>query len=106
MQCFLVSDHALIGSKVRQVLIREGLDCPAANIARLDFAAQRLVPAQPDLIVVVLSPDAEHALDVLTKLRGLSQGHMVVIGPVSDLKLVLRVLRSGTVDYVAEAELE
>jgi pilus assembly protein CpaE len=106
MQCFLVCDHPLIGGKVRQVLIREGLDCPAANLVRLDFATQRLVPARPDLIVVVLPPDAERALGVLTGLRGVSQAHIMVVGPVSDLKLVLRVLRGGTGDYVDEAELE
>jgi pilus assembly protein CpaE len=106
MQGFLVSDHEAIGSKVRQALHREGLDCPASNVVRLDSAAHRMTPAQSDLIVVVLSPDPERGLTVLTKLRAQSQARVVAVGPDSDLKLILTALRGGADDYVMETELD
>jgi pilus assembly protein CpaE len=106
MQGFLVSDHEAIGSKVRQALHREGLDCPASNVVRLDSAAHRLTPSPSDLMVVVLSPDPERGLAVLTKLRAQSQARVVAVGPDSDLKLILSTLRGGADDYVMETELE
>jgi DNA-binding response OmpR family regulator len=99
MQCFLVSDDDLISGKVRQALLREGLDCPASNVVRLDFALPRLAaPAQPDLIVVVLSPIPERGQAVLAKLRGQTQAQMLAVGPVSDLQLILHALRGGADD--------
>ncbi|HEX8200652.1 MAG TPA: AAA family ATPase [Isosphaeraceae bacterium] len=106
MHVLLATDHEATGSRVRQVLLREGLDCPAASLVRLELASQRLTAAQPELIVVNLAPDPERGLGVLTKLRAGSQARIIAVGPESDLKLILSALRGGADDYVMESDLE
>src|SRR6266446_6992063 len=106
MQAFLVSDHEVIGNRVRQILLKEGVDCPVAQVVTLAQAAQRLVRAQPELVVVMLNPDPERALAALDALTIQAPTRVLVVGPASDPKLVLRALRGGGDDYVDEAELE
>ena len=105
MQALIMSDHEAIAGRVRQVLLFEGLDCPAACFATNDNAAQSLAKAQPDLVVMVLGPQTEHVLQVLGELRRLVQTRILVVGPASS-KLVLRALRGGADDYVDETDLE
>ena len=105
MQALIMSDHEAIAGRVRQVLLFEGLDCPAACFAPNDNAAQHLAKAQPDLVVMVLGPHTEHALEVLGELRRVVQTRILVVGPASS-KLVLRALRGGADDYVDESDLE
>jgi pilus assembly protein CpaE len=105
MQAFIVSDHESIGGRVRQVLLFEGLDCQAAHVISLDLAMQHLAKGQPELIVMVLGPDTERALNVLDGLRREVQSRVLVVGP-SSSKLVLRALRGGAADYVDEGDLE
>src|SRR5262249_55259797 len=98
-------DHDAVVAQIRQVLLREGQDCPASNVVPLERAAERLTQIQPELVVLTLAPDPERALTVLATLRGKVQARMLVVGPPSDTKLVLRTLRSGADDYVDESEL-
>jgi pilus assembly protein CpaE len=105
MQAFIVSDHESIGGRVRQILLFEGMDCQAARVVPLDLAADRLAEGQPDLLVIVLSPDPERALAVMGDAIRKVQSRVLVVGPASS-KLVLRALRGGAADYVDEADLE
>ena len=59
--------------------------------------------ARPDLLVVVLPPDPERALAALATLPVQAPARVLVVGPASDPKLVLRALRGGADDYVDEA---
>jgi pilus assembly protein CpaE len=106
MQSFLVCDHELIGGKVRQALLREGLDCPASNVVRFDLAGQRPAAAPPELVVIVLSPDPQRAMAVLTRLRSQSQAHIMAIGQTLTPQLILQALRGGADDYVDEVDLD
>jgi pilus assembly protein CpaE len=105
MQAFIVSDHESISGRVRQVLLFEALDCQASHVVSLDLAEHHLAEGQPELLVMVLSPDPERALTVLGELRRKLQSRVLVVGPASS-KLVLRALRGGAADYVDEGELE
>lgn len=106
MEIFLISDHELTGSRVREVLLKEGVNLPVAHVVSLDLAAQRLAKARPDLLFVVLEPDPDRALATLATLPVQKPTRVLVVGPASDSKLVLRALRGGADDYVDEQELE
>jgi len=106
MQAFLVSDQEPTSARVRSVLLREGYDCPTAALAALETAVNRLSQERPDLVVVVLSPDTEHALAVLGDLKQKGLLHILAVGPTTDSRLILRSLRCGANDYIDELDLE
>jgi pilus assembly protein CpaE len=106
MQALIVSDHEPTTLAVRELLLREGIDCPAANLSSLGLAADHLTRARPDLIVVALVPDADRALAAVAQLHLLTQVPLLAVGPAADSRLVLRALRSGATDYVDAADLE
>jgi pilus assembly protein CpaE len=141
MRAFIISDHEPATVRVREALLREGLDCPAGHVVslaglphsaggsaawpikhgngftsspprppRVDepgaAAAHAAAQGNPELVVLVLSPNPERALAVLAELRLLTQARCLVVGPASDPRLVLRALRGGAGDFVDEAELE
>jgi pilus assembly protein CpaE len=106
MQGFIVSDHEPTSVKVRQTLLREGAECSPGQVVSLDQAPRHLTQIKPDLLVVVLQPNAERALSVLAELRFLTQAPLLAVGPVTDAKVVHRALRGGATDYVDEAELD
>jgi pilus assembly protein CpaE len=105
MQAIIVSGHEPTGGRVRQVLLFEGYECPASNLVPLDLAVHHLAKGQPELIVVVLGPSADQALDLLAGLRRDVRTRVLVVGPGSS-KLVLRALHAGAADYVDEGDLE
>jgi pilus assembly protein CpaE len=106
MQAFIVSDHEPSSARVREVLLRQGLDCPAGHLLSLDLAAEHLTRASADLVVLVLSPDPERGLAALAGLQLPGQARVVAAGPVGDSRVVLRALRAGATDYADEAEVE
>jgi pilus assembly protein CpaE len=106
MRAFIVSDHESAAAKVRHVLLRQGLDCPAAHVLAHDLAADHLAQSSPELIVVVLSPDPEQSLAVLGDLHQGVKARVLAVGPAGDSKIVLRALRAGADDYIDESELE
>ena len=105
MQALVAGDHEAMTAQIRQVLLREGQDCPVSHVVRLDGAAERLAEVKIELAVVALSPDPERALAVVTAIRNKVAGRVLVVGPAADSKLVLRALRGGADDYIDELEL-
>jgi pilus assembly protein CpaE len=106
MQAFVASDHERTSARIRQVLLREGYDCPAGNVRTLGLLGEPPTPAATDVLVVALSPDPERALAALAGLGLPAQARVVAVGPVGDSRLVLRALRAGGSDYVDESEVE
>jgi pilus assembly protein CpaE len=88
------------------VLVQAGQKCPPVNMLRPGAALADLAQANPELVVVVLSPNAERGLGVLSVLRLLIKAKLLVIGPVTDPKLVVQAVRQGATDFVDEAHLE
>jgi pilus assembly protein CpaE len=105
MQALIMGDHEAITGRVRQVLLFDGLECPAADFSPNDLAAGQRAQKQPDLIVMVLGTDTEHGFAMLAELSRVVQTRILVVGPASS-KLVLRALRGGAHDYVDESDLE
>ncbi len=107
MQVFIISDSERASQQVQQVLLREGQECPEGNLLSLNMAVERVAqgPA-PELGIVVLAPDPERALRMVTELRLVSTLRLLVIGPASDPRLVLQSLRLGASDFIDEGELE
>jgi pilus assembly protein CpaE len=106
MQALVAGDHDPITAQIRQIVLREGHDCPVSHVVRLNLAADRLAQVKIELAVVGLSPDPERALAVVSTIRPKVPGRMLVVGPAGDSKLVLRALRGGADDYIDELELE
>jgi pilus assembly protein CpaE len=106
---FLAIDDESQGALVRQVLLRAGLDCPVANVARIDFAPQMLPRTPVDLVIVGLPDDCESSLRVLDWLEKLRRTHgqwVIAIGPTADAKVLLRALRGAIDDYLDRTDLE
>jgi pilus assembly protein CpaE len=106
MRTFIISDSERFNTVAREVLLRQGYDCPAAYMVPIDHAAEQLAPAQPELVLLVLPGDVERGLAALGELRSLTTGRLLLVGPTADSKLVLRALRMGADDYIDEAEVE
>ncbi len=106
MRTFILSDHAPLSQRVRQVLLGQGIDCPADQVFPVTRAAERLAQEPADLLVIVLSPDPDRSLQALTDLRLLSPARVLVVGPASNPRLVLLALRAGAADFIEEDELE
>jgi pilus assembly protein CpaE len=104
MHAFIVSDHELTSVKVREVLLHQGVDCPASSVLSLELAVQKLAGARPNIVVVVLFPDFEHGLSVLRHLRGTVHARLLAIGPASEPKLILQALRDGADQYLDESD--
>jgi pilus assembly protein CpaE len=106
MQVFIVSDNEPVNLRIRQILLHKGLECPPDHVIPLGRAFDRLADARPELVVVVLDPDPELALEVLSGLRLRTQARLLAVGPTQASRLVLRALRAGVSDYIDETDLE
>src|SRR5262245_55469194 len=109
MKALLAGDHEAILAQIRQVLLRDGEDCPASHVVRLSQATERVAQLQPELIVVVLPEDPEKALqarDILESLPRQLGARRLAVGPAADPKLVLRALRGLVDDYLDQSDLE
>ena len=106
MSIFLASDNDSITLRIRELLLQEGINTPTSSVVPLDMAPLQVAKARPELIVVVLSPDPERAIQTVRQLRARSQGYMLAVGPIPDSKLILRTIREGADEYLDEADLE
>jgi pilus assembly protein CpaE len=109
MNVFLASDDEVMGRQVRTVLLRQGWDCQATHVARVDLAPLQLAKSPADLVVVVLPEEPERSLSVLDWLEKLPRRNgerVLAIGPAADSKLVLRALRGSVDDYLDQSDIE
>jgi pilus assembly protein CpaE len=106
MKAFVISDHEPTTRRIREALLRNGHDCPAANVLTLGQAADRLAHAQPELVILALGPHPELAQEVLAQIHQVSPSPVLAVGPTGDTRLVLRALRSGAEDFIDEAEVD
>ena len=94
-----------LGAQLRETL-RTRLDCPAPSLLPFDHAEEVLARGRVDMLVVVLSPFPDRALNLLRKTRTLISGPVLAVGHSSDSKLILRALHEGADHYLDEDDLE
>lgn len=107
MRTLVVSQDAMdaVTSKLRGIL-RAHVDAQGPVTTTFDKVEQALYSVHPEMVVVVLSPDAERGLEMVRKLRRDLTGFLLAAGQASESKLILRALQGGADHYVDEAELE
>ncbi|HVS38679.1 MAG TPA: hypothetical protein VMS17_24195 [Gemmataceae bacterium] len=95
--------HPLIQSLRR--LIEDKLDPQGPLIAAFEQAENVLFRFRPQALLVVLSPAPDRALRYMNKVRSQVAGRVLVVGPTSDPKLILRALQDGADHYLDEDDL-
>ena len=94
-----------VSAKLRS-LLRALVDSQGPVATSFDKAEESLLQVQPELLVVVLSPDADKGLEMVRTLRRGMPGYLMAVGEASDPKLILRALQLGADHYVDQADLE
>lgn len=106
MRVCVISEEESLGSRICGALAAAGQECPAGQSVRFDQAERFLARDRPELIVAATGRHADAAIAAVSRLRDMTTGHLLAVGPVSDPRLVLGILRGGAVDYVDETAVE
>jgi pilus assembly protein CpaE len=94
-----------LGARLRAIL-QDRLNCLPPRLLSFDEAEEALARSRVSMLVVVLSPFADRALQLLRKLRARVAGPVLAVGLASDSKLILRALHEGADHYLDESDLE
>jgi pilus assembly protein CpaE len=103
LACLNVVDP--VSSKLRG-LLHALVDSQGPATTTFDKAEESVRQVQPELLVVVLSPDADKGLEMVRTLRRATPGYLMAVGQASDPKLILRALQFGADHYVDQVDLE
>ena len=114
MRALVASDDSAVATQLREGLKQMGHDCPASLVVSLQAAPSTLsqlvgggnAAAVPELLFVVVSADVERSIGTLRALRSQSLGQVFAIGPATDPKLVLRIMREGADEFLDQQDLE
>ena len=106
MRAFIVGDHLRLSEEASEILKRNGFDCRDTDRVSWGYASEFLAHARRDVILLFMSPRLDGASRVLRELRALTEAPILAVGPVSDPKFILRVLREGASEYLDENDLE
>jgi pilus assembly protein CpaE len=107
MRVLVATDSDRSAQRVWETLSRHGIECTASPTVGLDLAADRASRIVPELLVLILPPDPRAGLDALRETcQTVRNSHVLVVGPATDPKLILDVLRTGAAEYLDEAALE
>ncbi len=106
MRTLVVSHDAMeaVTSKLRGIL--RAVDSQGPATTTFESVENALFQVQPEMVVLVLSPDPERGLKMLHQLRREISGHVLAAGQASEPKLILRALQCGADHYLDETELE
>lgn len=106
MEVLIIGDNEHQAARVREIALQEGCNCPTSNVVFCSQAMERVSRRQPVVTIVVVSSDSISAWAVVDEARGGQLGRVVVVGPISDGRMVVQAMRSGIEDYVDEESLE
>lgn len=106
MRTVVVCDDKLLATKVRNVVLRNALECPESHVVTISSAVDATLRLRADLAVFVLPPDHAAGVAALRDMREATKAHLVAIGPADDAKHVLRTLREGAHEYLDAADLD
>src|SRR6185437_2673953 len=94
-----------LGDQLREML-QARLNCLPPSLISFEQVEETLARGPVGMLVVVLSPFADRALELLRKIRSQVAGPVLAVGVASDSKLILRALDEGADHYLDEADLE
>ncbi len=107
MRILIASDSEPEARQVRELLGHHGLDCPTGHVVPLELAADRASRLVPQLVVLVLPPEPAVGLEVLRETRNtLPNVHLLVVGPATDARMILRTLHEGADEFLDESALD
>lgn len=105
MQILISGDNEALSNEIRQLLFEQGRVGADVVCFSLDETLDRVVQVRPQVTILLLAPDAAKSLATLKEVRDLIHTDVLVVGPGSDPKLILRCLREGAFQYVDETEI-
>jgi pilus assembly protein CpaE len=107
MRTLVVSNNPMdaVSSRLRNA-VRAKLDPQGPAISDFLEMERRFSQSQPEMVIVVLSPDVPQGLDVVRRARRQTANPILAVGPVSEPKLILRALQEGADHYLDEADAE
>lgn len=106
MLALIISDDEWTALRIRQGLSQHGYECPPSQTVASDLAGSFLSHSKAELIVVVLSPDVERLVSLVSEARSRSRAPILAVGPVGDVRLVLRTMRGGANEYLDQDDLD
>lgn len=105
MRVCVIADDERLRSRIRQALSAVG-GCDPGQELGIDQAESYLLRNKPEVIVFAAGHSPEQAITMVSRLMECTSGQLLAVGPVSDPRMVLGVLRGGAVDYVDESVVE
>jgi pilus assembly protein CpaE len=105
MRALIIAEHEPAAAEMRRVLSERGRAYEPIDIAPLASAVKGASRAEYALAVLILPAQPQSALSVLADLRAATTATIFVVGPTSDAKFVLRVLRQGADEYLDQADI-
>jgi pilus assembly protein CpaE len=109
MRAIIASDDQNVASRIRRILLAEGVDCPMHLVVSIDSCIEVVSTdeAKPNVILFVMPNDPDRPVAVLQNLRRASNASVVAVGSARDPQQILRLVRLGADDYLdVEGELE
>ena len=106
MRIFVASNNESVNRQLVDFLNANGHESQVTSVTPPDMAAARANQANPEMVIVVLSPNPEPAFAFLREPRAASITRVLAVGPVTEPKLRLGALREGADQYLDEQELK
>jgi pilus assembly protein CpaE len=104
MRTVIASENPAASSRLRKALAARGYDCPVSHVIPLEGVDASLPAFSQgiDLLLVVLPNDSGRSTRIIHKLRSKTNARIVAVGPASDARRILEMLRAGADDYLDE----
>jgi pilus assembly protein CpaE len=97
-------DNPILSRLEGLLLAQRGSTPP--EVVTLDQAEARCRKGSPGLVVVLLQgSDQDRTLDTVRQIHNIRTGHLLVVGPATDPKLILRAMQAGADLFLDEADL-
>ncbi len=107
MRVMIASDDEQVTGRIRETLSHGGLECEAGHAISLDAAADRASRLFPDLVILALPEEPGAGLEALRDIcHTIQDAHVLVIGPATDPKLILKTQHIGADEYLDAATLD
>lgn len=106
MLTLIVSDDSEAAERMRATLSDAEGGIAFEETATVEDAVYSITNCdrEPDLVIVILTPDVERSVGVLPKLKTICRSFLVAVGPCDDSKLILKAVHAGADDYLDNSD--